>query len=415
MSLTFDKVLPYLIILIPISLISGPLIPEILITFAVLIFLYKIFNSKDYSYFKNNYTIFFLFFFTYINLKSFFSIDISLSLKSSFFYFRFYLLSLTIWYVLDNHKDFPKKFLNLFLVSLCILIIDSLIQFKFGSNFIGWEKIHPQRISGLFGDELILGSYLVRFLPLIVGLYVFINFNKFSLKKLLFLFFLILLIFLGITISGDRTAFYLSLIFLPFLLKLRSISYLKNKIFFLAFLFILILTLLIYNNESLSKRIFVSTYHSIISKNIENNNLNFKLFSHTHESHIKSAIKIFNDNKLSGVGIKHFRILCHEKKYLINKWSCANHPHNIYIQFLAELGLVGIFFLLFFFFYVIFKIFKLILINQVNSVDLLKFMILSGIFINLFPFAPSGNFFNNWISIIYFFPLGFYFYCEKKS
>ena len=83
----------------------------------------------------------------------------------------------------------------MFLVSLCILIIDSLIQFKFGSNFIGWEKIHPQRISGLFGDELILGSYLVRFLPLIVGLYVFINFNKFSLKKLLFLFFLILLIF----------------------------------------------------------------------------------------------------------------------------------------------------------------------------------------------------------------------------
>ena len=207
----------------------------------------------------------------------------------------------------------------------------------------------------------------------------------------------------------------MSLIFLPFLLKLRSISYLKNKIFFLAFLFILILTLLIYNNESLSKRIFVSTYHSIISKNIENNNLNFKLFSHTHESHIKSSIKIFNDNKLSGVGIKHFRILCHEKKYLINKLSCANHPHNIYIQFLAELGLVGIFFLLFFFFYVIFKIFKLILINQVNSVDLLKFMILSGIFINLFPFAPSGNFFNNWISIIYFFPLGFYFYCEKKS
>ena len=44
MSLTFDKVLPYLIILIPISLISGPLIPEILITFAVLIFLYKILN-----------------------------------------------------------------------------------------------------------------------------------------------------------------------------------------------------------------------------------------------------------------------------------------------------------------------------------------------------------------------------------
>ena len=72
MSLTFDKVLPYLIILIPISLISGPLIPEILITFAVLIFLYKIFNSKDYSYFKNNYTIFFFYFFYLHKFKKFF-------------------------------------------------------------------------------------------------------------------------------------------------------------------------------------------------------------------------------------------------------------------------------------------------------------------------------------------------------
>ena len=30
------------------------------------------------------------------------------------------------------------------------------------------------------------------------------------------------------------------------------------------------------------------------------------------------------------------------------------------------------------------------------------------IFINLFPFVPTGSFFNNWMSIIYFLPLGFF-------
>ena len=42
MILTIDKVFPYLIALIPISLISGPLIPEILMFFVITIFLYKI-------------------------------------------------------------------------------------------------------------------------------------------------------------------------------------------------------------------------------------------------------------------------------------------------------------------------------------------------------------------------------------
>ena len=34
--------------------------------------------------------------------------------------------------------------------------------------------------------------------------------------------------------------------------------------------------------------------------------------------------------------------------------------------------------------------------------------LLISFFITLWPLIPSGNFFNNWINILYFFPLGFY-------
>jgi hypothetical protein len=37
------------------------------------------------------------------------------------------------------------------------------------------------------------------------------------------------------------------------------------------------------------------------------------------------------------------------------------------------------------------------------------------LFINLFPFAPAGNFFNNWMSMIYYYPLGFYLYSRKEN
>lgn len=410
-----DKILVYLVIFIPITIISGPLIPEILMFLAIGIFFFKIFKSKKFNYFKNVYTYFFISFFLYINLRSIFVDEIFVSLKSTVFYFRFYLLSLIIWYLLDTSNQFPKQFIKFFLVSIIILISDSVLQFNTGINIFGWEKIHPQRVSGLFGDELVLGSYLIRFLPIIIGVYIFINFEEFNFYKTIILFLIILIFFLGIAISGDRTAFYLSLLFLPFLINLKKISYIKNKIFLLGTSFLILLFIFVYTNDSLKKRIVDSTMASMISKGNEKNETRIILFSNNHENHIKTAIKIFNDNKLFGVGVKQFRFICNDQKYYENKHSCATHPHNVYAQILSELGLFGFIFLMIYFFYVCFRIFEYIFKKKNSSINLLSLMALLTIFINLFPFSPSGNFFNNWISMIYFFPIGFYLYSTKKN
>jgi O-antigen ligase len=323
---------------------------------------------------------------------------------------------LVIWYTLDVNSYFPKKFLKFFLVSVIILILDAILQFNLGTNILGWEKFHPQRISSFFGDELVLGSYLVRFLPLIVGLYIFVYFNEFNFNKTLILFLIILIFYVGISVSGDRSAFYLSLLFLPFLINLKKISYLKDKLFIFGTSFLILLFVLVFTNDSIKKRVIDSTIGSMLVKSSEKNKNNkIILFSNNHENHIKTAIKIFNDNKFFGVGIKHFRFVCGDPKYFENKHSCSTHPHNIYIQILAELGLLGFIFIMIYFFYVCLKIFNNIFSKKNSAINLLNLMVLSSIFINLFPFSPSGNFFNNWISIIYFFPIGFYLYSIKKN
>ena len=80
----------------------------------------------------------------------------------------------------------------------------------------------------------------------------------------------------------------------------------------------------------------------VIIKVSENNKIErFALFSDNHQNHIKTAIKIFDDNKFFGIGVKQFRLICNDPKYLENKHSCSTHPHNIYFQILAELGLLG--------------------------------------------------------------------------
>ena len=69
------------------------------------------------------------------------------------------------------------------------------------------------------------------------------------------------------------------------------------------------------------------------------------IFSVAHDSHYRSAYKMFKDKPILGHGPKMFRILCDYKQYKINKFTCATHPHNFYIQLLAETGIVGFLFL----------------------------------------------------------------------
>jgi len=88
------------------------------------------------------------------------------------------------------------------------LLIDGYIQFFTGTNILGFPRPDNSsfRVSGLFGEEAILGSFLSRTLPFLLGLLIFV----YSRSKYYFLF--VLTIFIGsgvlIFISGERTSFF---------------------------------------------------------------------------------------------------------------------------------------------------------------------------------------------------------------
>ena len=44
--------------------------------------------------------------------------------------------------------------------------------------------------------------------------------------------------------------------------------------------------------------------------------------------------------------------------------------------------------------------------NKKGYLNDFEVCIFSAIIISLWPFSPTGSFFNNWMSIIYFFPVG---------
>ena len=133
-------------------------------------------------------------------------------------------------------------------------------------------------------------------------------------------------------------------------------------------------------------------------------------FSSVHESHYLSAYKMFLDNKFFGIGVRNFRNFCNEDRYKINDRSCTTHPHNTYVQLLSETGLIGLIFAILIFIYfsiVSFRHLIGVLFKKKYYFNNFEICILSAILISIWPFVPTGNFFNNWISIIYYFPVGF--------
>ena len=83
----------------------------------------------------------------------------------------------------DFLKSKTKKIF--FIYDFCNInrVSDAIFQFFYGINFLGFETIiegNPSsserngRISGLFKDELILGSFLIKLLPIILwGIFFF--------------------------------------------------------------------------------------------------------------------------------------------------------------------------------------------------------------------------------------------------
>tara|TARA_B110000037_G_scaffold165520_1_gene187220 strand:+ start:653 stop:1930 length:1278 start_codon:yes stop_codon:yes gene_type:complete len=403
-----EKIIYFLIVLLPIVLVTGPFLSDLSVSLVTLLFLYISFKKKLYFYYQNIFSKVFGIFLILLFIVSLLSIDPLISLKKTVVYFRFWIFALAIWYIFSIKKDLIKYLAISFTLIFSILIFDGFYQFFFRENILGWP-MHGERLSGLFKDELILGSYLSRLLPIFFAMLVYINFEK---KFHLYIIFFI--IFIGAEtltfLTGERLAFFyinFSSIFLILSMKnyklFRALSILTS---------IILISFIINLYPKSSERMINQTISQLeISKN--EGLYGFipkKIFSVEYHNHYRSSLRMFNDNKITGVGPRMFRVLCVEKKYYL--WEgCSTHPHNTYIQILAETGLIGFIFFLGIFLFFLFSIFRHFYYKFTNKKIIFndfQLCLLSAILISIWPFTPTGDFFNNWLNIIYFFPVGFF-------
>ena len=163
--------------------------------------------------------------------------------------------------------------------------------------------------------------------------------------------------------AGQRSQFIMSafLIFGIFLLNF------KNLTFYVSFALccLIILANIFFNQKYYERYIFDVkanfSFDNTIKLNGESEErvLNYSIISPSHTKIYINSYNMFKDKVFFGHGIKSYRVKCQE----YDKNACATHPHNFYLQLLAETGLISVI-IIFLFYLIVIKEISLIIFNN---------------------------------------------------
>ena len=399
-----------LIYLLPLALITGPFIPDLIVVLCSILFLIDTFRLKLFKYYKNNFFKIFVIFFLFLNLSSIFSIN-SVSFKYSLTYFRYGIFVIFIYYILKNYSNSKILLGYSIITTFIILLIDGYIQFIFGKNifFFELQEYRPNfsYVTSFFNDEKKLGGFLSRMLPLLLISFIFIK-EKYQNSNLNHFFStIIFLIFFLTFLTTERVSIFITIIFFIGIFT-KSNIFLKPKTMFFVIISIGLISLFYYYPHLYLKMKSIFYSSGILFPGYTNQgtvvgeyDLGKFIFSKFHHQQIISSIKIFLENPLFGIGAKNFKSIAY-----------AWHPHNYHAQILAELGIFSYLIIFSLFIYFVFEIVK----RYFQLLDLkneIKFYLLIAFFLNLIP-IPSADFFNNWVNIMIFLPVGYYLYINEK-
>ena len=201
----------YGIAIFPLALLIGPLIAELFLISVITYSLFFIIKEDQLEFFKNKYFLFFGIFYLsllFSTVLNFYNLNNTIP---AIFYLRVPLFAFSIWFILDKFNYFDKKIVIFYSVFFSIIIFDSLLQYYYGKNIMGFEFM-SDRVSSFFGKELILGGFILRILPIFL-IYLIMSETLTETKNNLFVIILISFSCFIIYLSGERTSFALLILF----------------------------------------------------------------------------------------------------------------------------------------------------------------------------------------------------------
>ena len=364
----------------------------------------------------------------------------------SFLLIRFLILILVIDALIINKIIDIKKLFLFSLLCTSFVSFDVIFQYINGFDLFGLKN-SLQWNSGPFGNEWIAGTYLANF-----SFFSFFYLGALLKNKKfgnLLLIFIIAFHLTATLLTGNRMPMLLFLfgctITILFVKHLRF-AMSSGLLIFITIFFIFLksdthigntykrllgdfkIVNLIETNKTNKVEIKKEKIESAKDESKISNEIIF-LRGSGYNRIFRTSIKLWEEQPLTGFGLKSFRIKCWQilkKDDLENKnnnnyaskFACANHSHNYYFQFLSETGLIGIS-LIIIFFLIVLKDMYIHLKNYIrnnNAEIYLLIPIIIVIFLEIWPLRSSGNFFTNWGATFFWLNISILFsYSLKKK
>ena len=402
----FEAALCYLVIFFPVFFFLRSFILNFaLITISILFLILSI--KYNYKFLSKKYNIFLLAFFLYILFSNLIINQSYISLTKSIFLLKFFFFFNSIIFVFSRiSKKFLYKNLIYLLFFIAIISLDFLKQYFMGSNFIGLKpyfcatdslmNTECQRYSGFFGSELVFGGY---FSTVIFSSFLQLKLLKNSKCINLFPIFILIIVFL----SGERSAFLLTLFFLIIYFSIIIEFNLKNIVGILFSIFVSIMLINFSVKDSTKSR-----YYTDIIELIDFNQPNFfeALKLTPWGLHYNASLSMISEKPIFGNGFKSFRIKC--KKYETEKIQksteykvCSTHPHNFHLEILLDTGMIGYFIFIIFLFYLFKDLYK-----SGNPKNLTIYLIILLMLTFIFLPRPTGSIFSTFYGTIFWYFVG---------
>ncbi len=383
-----------LIGLYPLALMVGTFISELITFILVTLFLYKSYYLKNWKWTKEIIFYFLITTYLYLIINSILSNFPLESSQRAISFIRFILLVFAINFFLKNNNSNKKIIFKLWFYTLVLTVIDLYFESFFGFNTFGYKSPWSDRLSGFIFGELKIAHLLIGFsLPAII--YYFEE-NK---NKILFLIlcalFLIITLLTGERANGIRCIF---IIILFFIFERKNITKYKTLLFFF---FLTIFLIIVIQKPNLNQR-YIKEIKALSS---ENKDLKSLVEHSNYGPHYKTAIEIYKNYTFFGSGIRTFRFEClktdYDKTGFISAIRCSTHPHNLYLEFLSEMGIFGFICFFTFFFYLIFCGIKAYIKNK-NLILLGSLLFILSMLLPL----PAGSFFTSFGATIFWINVG---------
>ena len=163
------KILLFLFMIFPLSLLTGNFIININVFLICIFFILEVLKNKSYQIFDNKILIPLLLFWSSMLINLFFSSNFDESLTRILGFFRFIILVLALQYVIrEKNSKYISLLFKVWFYLFIFISIDLMFEFIAGHNLFGFTSAMPGRLVGLLKDELKIGNFYYGFI--LIGL-----------------------------------------------------------------------------------------------------------------------------------------------------------------------------------------------------------------------------------------------------